>query len=279
MKRGSSVRLTGDPRTSIAIACSPQSSGSDLGVGGLRRLGAGSHGPRRLADGAHDVVVARAAADVALKGVADLVVARFGVAGEKVGGDHDHARRAEPALEAVLLPERGLDRVELVVGLHPLDRRDLAAVRLDGEHCAGLDGPSVEMDRAGAALAGVATDVGAGQLEVLADQLDEEPSGLDVRLARLAVDRERDVRGHQETLLRFQSAGAESSGRPRCPTSSGDLRMLALRPAGIKAQSRAEWEVPRRRNRPKSNGAENHLRSRGFRRYRLPISEDRGGGM
>src|SRR2546425_11103334 len=117
MKRGSSVRLTGDPRTSVAIACSPQSSGSDVGVGGLRRLGAGSHCPRRLADGGHDVVVARAAADVALQGVPDLVVARFGVAGEKVGGDHDHAGGAEPALEAVLLPERRLVPWELRVGL------------------------------------------------------------------------------------------------------------------------------------------------------------------
>src|SRR5712671_1515238 len=56
--------------------------------------------------------------------------------------------------------------------------------------------------------------------------------------------------------------------------------MLALRPAGIKAQSRAACEVPRRRNRPKSNAAGNHFHRAGSSdfgiRFRLPISVDRG---
>ena len=58
------------------------------------------------------------------------------------------------------------------------------------------------MDGAGAALAGVAADVGAGQVEVLAERLDEEPSRLDVQLAGCPIDDERDVFAHGLDLLR-----------------------------------------------------------------------------
>ena len=60
---------------------------------------------------------------------------------------------------------------------------------------------AVDVDGAGAALARVAADVGAGELEFLADQLDEQASGLDVRLPLLTVDRERNMLGHQWSLL------------------------------------------------------------------------------
>ena len=49
-----------------------------------------------------------------------------------------------------------------------------------------LIGPPVDVDGAGAALAGVAADVRAGQVEVLAEGLDEEPSRLDVELVGLS---------------------------------------------------------------------------------------------
>jgi len=60
---------------------------------------------------------------------------------------------------------------------------------------------AVDVDGAGAALARVAADVGAGELEVLPDELDEQASGLDVRLPSLTVDRERNMLGHQWSLL------------------------------------------------------------------------------
>src|SRR3954451_5070390 len=104
MNRGSSTRLTGAPRTSVTTSLL------------LRRDGGGgpfAHDPGRLADGEHDVVVARAAADVALDRVPDLVVRRVVVPRQQVRARHDHPRRAEPALQAVLLPEGVLDRVAL----------------------------------------------------------------------------------------------------------------------------------------------------------------------
>ena len=95
-----------------------------------------------------------------------------------------------------------LERVErAVAGLHPLDRRDGRAVGLDRQHRAALHGLAVDVDGAGAALARVAADVGPGQLEVLAEELDEHPSRLDIPLPWLSVDDERDVLGHDWSLL------------------------------------------------------------------------------
>ena len=79
------------------------------------RLGGG-------ADRDDDVLVPGAATEVALDRVADLVVGRIRVTVEQVDGGHDHARRAEAALQAVLLPEGRLHRMELVTRGEPLDR-------------------------------------------------------------------------------------------------------------------------------------------------------------
>ena len=76
------------------------------------------------------------------------------------------------------------------------------AVRLDREHRAGLHGLAVDVDGAGAALARVAADVGTGQVEILAERLDEEASRLDVELPSRPVDRQLDVFAHGQNLLR-----------------------------------------------------------------------------
>src|SRR6185503_10762963 len=191
MNRWSSTRLIGAPRTSgagamaIAVLLSARRSGG--GCGGSRRRcrgrGAGTHRDGGLADRGHDVVVARAAADIPLDRVPDLVVARIRVVGEEVRGHHDHPRRAEAALEPVLLPERVLERVQrAVAGLHSLDRRDVRAIRLDREHRAAFHGLAIDGDGARAALARVAPDVGPGELQVLAEELDEHASWLDIPL-------------------------------------------------------------------------------------------------
>src|SRR3954452_6954532 len=48
-----------------------------------------------------DVVVARAAADIAVERFADLLLARLRVVGQELHRRHHHPRRAEPALQAV----------------------------------------------------------------------------------------------------------------------------------------------------------------------------------
>ena len=173
-----------------------QDRGSDEAFGDLAirtppRRGPGLHRLGRGQDGLHDVLVAGAPAEVALEADADggLVERAFALPDQAVGG-HDHARGAVPALQAVVLVERLLERVHPVLAGHALDGGDLAAVRLDGEHRAGLHRPPVHQDGARAARRGVAPDVRSGEPEVLPQEVHEQRAWLDVPLAGIPVHRQ-----------------------------------------------------------------------------------------
>ena len=86
MKRGSSTRLTGRRGRRWSSSSSSALRGRRVRPAPSRITAAAS----RIA--AHDVVVARAAADVALDRVADLLVGGIRVARQQVGRGHDHAR-------------------------------------------------------------------------------------------------------------------------------------------------------------------------------------------
>src|SRR5437870_13357240 len=148
-------------------------------------------------DGLDDVRVPGAAAEVAADGLADLRLGGILVAGEQGAARDHHPRRAVAALQPVLLPERLLDRVQLAVLFQAFHRGDLRALGLDREDRARLHRIAVEQHRAGAAVRGVAADVRAGQAQVLAEQVDEKQSRLDLHAVRSAVDGQLDVmRGH-----------------------------------------------------------------------------------
>ena len=70
----------------------------------------------------------------------------------------------------------------------------LRAGGLRGQHGAGLHRLAVDMDDAGAALRGVAADMGAGQAEILAQEMDEQRSVLDIGRHSFAVHRQFDGR-------------------------------------------------------------------------------------
>src|SRR6185312_10824764 len=112
-------------------------------------------------DGPDDVLVPGAAAQVAVDALADLLLGRRRIVLQQVDRRHDHARRAEAALERVPVVERLLNRMQRAVRPgQALDRGDRAAVGLDREDRAALHGDAVEQDGAGTAVAGVATDHG-----------------------------------------------------------------------------------------------------------------------
>ena len=83
----------------------------------------------------------------------------IGIALEQLLDCHDHAGRTEAALQAMLVPEGFLDRVQIAVCGESFNGEDVAAVRLDGEHGAGFDRLAVHHDGAGAANGGFAADV------------------------------------------------------------------------------------------------------------------------
>ena len=121
--------------------------------------------PRRLLHGFHDVLIAGAPAQVAgeaLRGYrprsdsADVSAARV--------RRQQHPGCAEAALQAVLIPEALLQRVQRAAWCQPLDGEDLVAVGLRREHRARLHRPdAVHDDNAAAAARGVAADVGTRQ--------------------------------------------------------------------------------------------------------------------
>ncbi len=84
---------------------------------------------------------------------------------------HDHAGRAVAALQTVILAERFLHRMQLRRrSARPSIVVIEAPSHLPGQHGAGLDGHAVEMNHAGAALGGVAADMGAGQAQIFAQE-------------------------------------------------------------------------------------------------------------
>src|SRR6266571_7442677 len=123
MKRASSLRLTLWPMPPISIATA-----SGLPFRGLAHRSGG------VVDRLHDVHVAGAAAEVPRDRLAYLELRGLGVRREEGDGGHHHSGSAEAALQAVLLMEAFLDRMELAVLLEALDRGDRRLIGLDREH-------------------------------------------------------------------------------------------------------------------------------------------------
>src|SRR5262249_38698645 len=98
-----------------------------------------------------------------------------------------------------MLAEGLLQRMQAAIGSgEPLDRGDLGAARLNREHSAGLHRFTVHVHRAGAAMAGVATDMRTGDSELLAQQVDQQQARLGEDFDRAVVDSQFDVHfGHR----------------------------------------------------------------------------------
>jgi len=113
---------------------------------------------------------------------------------QKLDQRHQHPRRAEAALEAVVVAECLLQRVQpLGRGREALHRRDLVPVRLHREHQAGARRLPVDEDRARAADAVLAAEVRPREPERPAQEIGERQAYVDAALVALAVDRHGDV--------------------------------------------------------------------------------------
>src|SRR5689334_14370973 len=216
MKRRSSLRTTLAPMPSTPMSCPPDRSycfrhfhrnavfNSKNAV--LRLLFCrlrNLHTAGRIEHRFDDVVVPGAAADVAFQLVPDgRLVEVAAMAMHNIDRRHDHARGAVTALQAVIVAERRLHRVQFVAFCDALDGGDVRARGLAGQHSAGLYGTAIDMDDAGAALAGVAADMGAGQVQIFAQEMDEKGPVFDFSRDGLAVHGQFDCR-HAWYLPRF----------------------------------------------------------------------------
>jgi hypothetical protein len=91
-------------------------------------------------------------------------------------------------LQAVLIPERLLQRSELAVGRQSLDSRDALTVDLDREHRARLDRSSIDQNGARSTLAGIAANVRACQAKVFPEEVHKKIPRLDVTGVRSPID-------------------------------------------------------------------------------------------
>jgi hypothetical protein len=136
-------------------------------------------------------VIARATTDVAFKTFTNFLLSGVWMVFEQLHSRHHHAGSTETALQSMTLAEGRLHRVQFAIVTQAFDRGDLGALRLNGQDRAGFDGASIQMHGTSAALSGIATHMGSSEMQLIADQLDQEGPGIDVDLNGTPVHGER----------------------------------------------------------------------------------------
>ena len=202
---------------------------------------------------------------------------RRAAAPEQVGGRAQDPRRAEAALQGVVLAERLLQRAPL----EPFDRPDLGAVGLHREQQAGAHRDAVELDGARAADAVLAADVRAGQAELWRRKSESSRRGSTSLADAAAVDgdaRSRDAAPRtRSTTTRTRCAGSPPT-RAGCPTARHCSRApprARSRVAARRESSRAA-SGGRRRSRPRravSSGDARRARAMREREVAVPLGE------
>ncbi|GAB3501168.1 hypothetical protein GCM10027521_54560 [Amycolatopsis cihanbeyliensis] len=95
-----------------------------------------------------DILITRAAAEVSLQGVPDLLGTGIAVAPQEVTRRHHHSGGAVATLERMVLVKRLLERVQLSFSYESLCGSHLPLVRLDRKDQTALDTRTVEIDGA-----------------------------------------------------------------------------------------------------------------------------------
>ena len=97
---------------------------------------------------------------------------------QQVMAAHDHAGRAEAALQAVLLPKALLDSMQPVAVSEAFDRSDFVTIGLDGKHSAGFHSTAVHENRAGTTERSLTSYMRAGESGEFAQEMDKEQARL-----------------------------------------------------------------------------------------------------
>src|SRR5437867_1997768 len=166
-----------------------------------------------------DLVVPGAAAEIARQPVADLGLGRVGIPLEQGLRGDEEARRADAALERGVLEELLLEGMERLAGGHALDGLDRPPGHLAAEDEARADEAPVERDAARPAVARGAALLAAGQVERVAEHVEQRLLRLAEELHRVPVHRRRHVvLGHQRALAR--SSAISAARRASTPATS-----------------------------------------------------------
>src|SRR5262249_33939046 len=165
------------------------------------------------------LVVSGAPAEVAGQPVADLGLGRVELPLEQGVAGHEESRRADAALEGGVLEEALLQGMERLALGQALDRFDPSPPDLAAQHEARAHEPAVQRDAAGAAVAGRAAFLAAGQVQGVAEHVQQRFFRFAEELHLVAVDRRFDVvLGHRSALA--GSGGFMAARRVTPPATS-----------------------------------------------------------
>src|SRR5262249_30642367 len=142
---------------------------------------------------------------------------RIGVALEERLRRDEHARRADAALQGGVLQEFLLQRMELVAVRHALDRLYRLPAHLGAERQARAHEAPVDRDAAGAAVAGGAAFLGAGEMQLVAQDLEQRLVSLAEKLHGIAVQCHRYVNLGHQFFLRARSSAISAARRAITP--------------------------------------------------------------
>src|SRR5215469_15183760 len=138
-----------------------------------------------------DANICGAATDIAFHRAIDVGIARLGILLEEPDRRHDLARLTVAALHDVeLLPGALYGTRDLAADA--FDGGDLAVADIADLRLAGAHRIAVEMDGAGAAERQAAAELGAGEVELVAQGPEEGHVGLRIDVVRRAIDGEAD---------------------------------------------------------------------------------------
>jgi len=131
-----------------------------------------------------------APANITFERAADLGLARLRRLLEKPDAPQNHARSAVAALQSVSFQESFLHRMQFAVLRQTLNGRDFFAGHHRHARHAGSDGRAFDQDGARAALSLAAPVFGAGELEFVAENPEQQARRVDHQPVVLLVDHE-----------------------------------------------------------------------------------------
>src|SRR5712691_4141119 len=228
VKRTTAMKaMPGNEKSSVYFACPVTSRGSsrrlmpDPKIRDAMRASSTAHARRSFLNRRDDVLVTGAAAEGAFDPMAHIGFSWMGIAFDQIVCGHDHARRAEAALQAVLVPESLLHRVQLAVRGEAFDGGDARPVGLHRQHRARFDRLPVDQHCAGATLTGVAANVGPSEPQCLAQEMNQKQTRLDLGALLHAVDRDGNCMLHADLRADVSLSGARfpvCASRDECST-------------------------------------------------------------
>src|SRR5215217_4410526 len=169
-------------------------------------------------DGLHDVLIARAAAQVPFEAIPYLLLRRVRILSQQADRSHDHARCAVATLQPVRLVESLLHRMPQTVLRDAPDGGDLVPVSLHRKDRARLDRLAVDVDRASPATGRVAHRMHAPDSKVLPEMVEQQQPRF--HLSHVGTPVHRHLDPTQPSLLSLNIDSAPS-GLARNPRSTG----------------------------------------------------------